>query len=289
MKISEKALAHIARNYPHSLAIVEAFVPLLEQKSALLASLPPCSLPAPDKTRREKGKAWLDPAIHVDIYLDEPFLQSAPQGIGQGIAKGFPAIAEEIQAIVAVLQEDTSACRLLVGSGLEGAKTEKWADRYGFGHDAVQFFAQHLASTAAERVAESAQKTLDVSTVAFAEEWDRAHCPVCGGAPHVSLVRGKDGQRFLQCALCASEWFFTRTTCPGCSEGAVKQLPYYFIEEADQERALACESCKQYILERDLRNDAGDVPLPLYLLCLGPLDILMQEKGYTPIFEQKAS
>lgn len=289
MKTYTKALEHVAREYPHSIAIVEAFAPLLEQKRALADALPECLLPPLSTDRLTDGKVWLDPAVHVDVYLDEPFLKKAPSFVSKGIVAGFPALAEAAIKIQAVLEKDLSACRTLAANGLERAKTENWADLHGLDKAAVQFFSAHLGGFAAERVGRYAQAATDFRQLEVKEQWTHGYCPVCGANPHLSLIRGKDGQRFLQCSMCRTEWIFPRTTCPSCKEDTLKKLQYFFIEKNEQDRVQCCESCKGYILEKDLRNDAGEVPLDMYALCLSPLDVLMQEKGYTAILEKTAA
>lgn len=286
MKLSEKTLQLLAKEYPHSADIVKAFAPLLEQKYLLATTLPECVIPPVDGARLKEGKVWLDPSIHVEVYLDSPFLQAAPRGLSEGIIVGFPAIAEKVASIQQVLEGNELACRSLAASGLEGAKTAPWAKKYGLDEDTVHFFGTHLGGAAAERVARYAYKKMNFMGLDKKELWTHGYCPVCGGAPHVSLIRGKDGQRYLQCSVCRTEWIFSRTACPSCNEDTLKKLQYFYIEENKQDRAQSCESCQGYILEKDLRNDAGEIPLDLYLLCMSPLDVLMQEKGYSPIFEK---
>lgn len=288
MKLSEKNLQYLEKEYPHSFAIVKAFVPLLKQKSFLIEGLPSCDIPLVNEERLKAGKVWLDPSIHVDVYLDTPFLRESPAVLGKGIVVGFPAIAPAVEEIQEILGSDEYACRSLAASGLEKAKTEKWAEKYGVDKDVAHFFATHLGGAAAERVARHAYPVMNFTTLDKKEVWDKGYCPVCGGAPHLSLIRGKDGQRFLQCSVCRTEWIFSRTACPSCNEDTLKKLQYYYIESAAQDRAQACESCMGYILEKDLRNDAGEIPLDICLLCMGPLDVLMQEKGYTPLLEKQA-
>lgn len=286
MKISDKVLQLIGKEYPHSLEIVKAFTPLLEAKNRLVQDLPACVIPPLSEGRLKEGKVWLDPSIYVDVFLDKAFLQGAPAPLGQALAQGFPAIAEEVTKIQEVLEHDELACRSLAASGLEGAKTERWAKKYGLKEEVVHFFGTHLGGAAGERVAYHAAKVASFTSLETKELWSYGYCPLCGGAPHLSLVRGKDGQRFLQCRVCRTEWIFSRTACPSCKEDMLKKLQYFFIEKTEQDRAQACESCQGYILEKDLRNDAGEIPLDVYLLCMGPLDVLMQEKGYSPVFEK---
>lgn len=286
MKISDKTLQLIEKEYPHSLDIVKAFKPLLEAKAQLVQDLPPCDIPPLNPERQKEGKTWLDPSIHVDVFLDKAFLHGAPAPLAQAIMAGFPAVAEEVAKIQDILEGDELACRSLAASGLEGAKTERWAKKYGLNEEVVHFFGTHLGGAAGERVAHHAAKIAVFTALDNKEVWDYGYCPLCGGPAHLSLVRGKDGQRFLQCSVCRTEWIYSRTACPSCKEDALKKLQYFFIEKNEQDRAQACESCKGYILEKDLRNDAGEVPLDVYLLCMGPLDVLMQEKGYSPIFEK---
>ncbi len=268
----------LTKGHPHSATVLKAFAPLLDAQNTLAAELPALELPPLDRASFAQGKAWMssldaDPAL----YCDEPFLQAAPKAIAAAAAKGMPEIKADIRAIGTLLGRNPALCRELAAFRLGGRmdKMKAWAKKQGHSENTAALFALHLAGAAARRVMLAAAKTR-------LPTWERGYCPICGNRPHATSLQTKEGHRFLQCSLCRHEWRFSRTTCPVCEQDALKDLPVFFTEDHPEERAEACNVCKHYLLGVDMRASSGDVPLELSLLCMMPLDILMQEKGYTP-------
>ena len=62
----------------------------------------------------------------------------------------------------------------------------------------------------------------------------------------------------------------------------------FFFELNQREKGEACNLCKRYLLSVDMREFADDIPLELQLLCMMPLDAVMQENGFIPAAEQEA-
>jgi FdhE protein len=72
-------------------------------------------------------------------------------------------------------------------------------------------------------------------------------------------------------------------TCAGCGERSGNQLPIY--REGAQfphVRIDACQTCHQYLLTLDLRQETAAVPVVDELACL-PLDLYARERGFTKI------
>lgn len=278
MNIAKAVVTRLAKQHPHSAAILKAFVPLLEAQNTLAEELPAPELPKLDTAAFAQGKPWL-PALTTDpaLYLDEVFLKAAPKKITSAAAKGLPEIKEEIRAIGAFLGKNKDAARELAAFRLKGAmpKIKTWAKNNEFNADAATLFAIHLAGAAAKRV-EKAAASVALPT------WGKSYCPICGSRPHGSCLKTKEGKRFLQCSLCRHEWGFSRTTCPVCEQDSPLDLPLFFLEDQKFERAEGCNKCKHYILSLDMRELLDDAPLELYLLCMMPLDVLMAEKEYIP-------
>lgn len=279
MSIPKPLVTRLSKQHPHSAALLKAFIPLLEAQNALADDLPAPELPKMDVSTFAQGKAWL-PALTEDpgVYLDEAFLKAAPKKITSAAAKGFPDIKEDIRAIGAFIGKNKDEAKELITCRLKGElrKLKEWAAKHDFNPDAAHLLAMHLAGAAAKRVAKAAKQYV-------LPKWERSACPICGSRPHGSCLKTKEGQRFLQCSLCRAEWRFSRTTCPVCEQDSPLELPLFFLEDAKFERAEACEKCKHYILGVDMREMLDeDAILELYLICMTPLDLLMQEKGYTP-------
>ncbi|GAB3471481.1 formate dehydrogenase accessory protein FdhE [Azotobacter salinestris] len=76
----------------------------------------------------------------------------------------------------------------------------------------------------------------------------RQCCPVCGGAPVASVIRGgaQSGLRYLHCGLCESRWHMVRTKCSNCEEGG--RLDYWSLDsEQAAIRAESCGDCNSYL------------------------------------------
>jgi FdhE protein len=99
--------------------------------------------------------------------------------------------------------------------------------------------------------------------------WSDAVCPVCGGAPDVSVIGEESGEfmagspRYLVCSRCASWWGFARAKCFSCREEDSRRLASYTAEDSEPARIDVCESCGSYIKTFDLRRPGGRDIVPL--------------------------
>jgi FdhE protein len=106
-------------------------------------------------------------------------------------------------------------------------------------------------------------------------------CPVCGTAPVASVVRAEkayQGYRYLQCALCATEWHMVRIKCSHCQ--GTEGIHYHSIEGGSSAlRAEACDRCHTYRKICYQEHDMDVEPLADDLGSLA-LDLLMAEQGF---------
>ncbi len=116
----------------------------------------------------------------------------------------------------------------------------------------------------------------------------RTRCPNCGGLPQLSYfaVSGEalvSGPRYLVCSRCATNWIFSRMTCPGCGESDGTKLPIFQEQEQfPHVRVEGCQTCKRYLLTLDLRRDTRAVPVVDEIAAL-PLDLYARDQGLTKI------
>lgn len=107
-------------------------------------------------------------------------------------------------------------------------------------------------------------------------------CPVCGSHPVASVVRiggSESGLRFLQCALCSSEWHVVRSKCTNCDN--TKDIAYYSLEgDAGVVRAETCQQCETYLKVAYMDKDPHAEAMADDLASLA-LDVLMGEQGYS--------
>lgn len=48
--------------------------------------------------------------------------------------------------------------------------------------------------------------------------WTAGSCPICGGAPYLSRLLGKEGVRVCECSFCRASYRVPRLACPYCLE-----------------------------------------------------------------------
>jgi FdhE protein len=83
--------------------------------------------------------------------------------------------------------------------------------------------------------------------------------------------------------LCGYEWQFNRMLCPNCEAEQGKKKDLIFVEGRSHEFADLCANCRKYIVGIDLREGKGESITPASAIGLVHLDILAQEKGYSPV------
>ena len=283
MNTSRVLIRRLAKEHPHSAGILKAFVPLWEARNFLSENPPPPKTPAgPDALSFSLGKAWLDVRDgHAQAYLDEDFLGTAPSKIFAAAINGFPEMKEALRALRDYLKKNREEATRIAELRLTGnvPKLAAWSKKNKQNRHATMLAASHFALAAARRLARS------VASVTL-PPWSMGHCPICGSPPHASVLRGKDGKRFLQCSLCGHDWAFSRTICPMCGQDSPKEIRLFFFEQNQRERAEACNLCKRYLLSVDMREFADDIPLELLLLCMMHLDVAMQENGFVPTTDE---
>ncbi len=124
--------------------------------------------------------------------------------------------------------------------------------------------------------------------------WDRGYCPICGSLPFISYLSqppntpseflvGGGGQRYLHCALCGHDWHVRRQLCAACEKDYSDQHMYFNMAEAAGERIDICPHCAHYLPCIDLREAELAPHLDTMAVGLAHLDMLAQEKGFTPM------
>lgn len=279
MTIPAAVISRLAKQHPHSAEVLKAFAPLLQMQDALAEELPAPDIPALDASSFALGKAWM-PAVDTDpaLYFDDAFIRKAPKKIVAAAAKGLPNIKEQLTELGTFLAKNPDQCKELGMPHLRGTqrKIKAWAKKHKQDADAAALVALHLAATAARRLERAAAAIV-------LPHWDHAYCPICGSRPHGSCIKGKEGKRYLHCSLCRHEWLFPRTVCPACGQDKPQDILLYYLEDSKFERAEVCKKCNHYILCVDMKELTGEAPLELYLLCMMPLDLLMQQESHVPL------
>jgi FdhE protein len=293
---TSETLDRLLARHPEHAPLIAAFR-ALSVAQAELAEMPDPAGAAPVPPVRvepdlfAQGRALL-PADELPDgpALDDAFLAHALAHLAPAIAAGLPAVANDVRELARLArldqvagekedQNQTPLPRQLAQWALAGRipAAQEWARRTGLSPDAVGFVAMQLATAAARRV----QRAVAQALAPHAETWTHGHCPVCGTAPKLGVLRGEGGQRWLVCALCDHSWRHQRTACPFCGVDKPDNITLRYVQGFEDERAEACAACRRYLLAADLRHRDTDVPSVLPL-GMAHLDMLLQEKGFMP-------
>lgn len=134
------------------------------------------------------------------------------------------------------------------------------------------------------------QRTAAADAQAFGEARDATRCPCCGSLPASSITRSggrRQGQRYLHCTLCSTEWKMNRVQCTHClgTEG-VRYEALQLVSDNEPPARLApieaetCSSCQHYLKIMHMERDAQVEPLADDLASL-TLDLLVSEAGFS--------
>ncbi len=135
----------------------------------------------------------------------------------------------------------------------------------------------------------------DLAALISGLPWQGNVCPICGGAPHMSVLRKPEGgeafitahggKRYLRCSCCATEWAHKRVSCPSCGCEEPDELLVLRDPERPYERADACKRCKGFLLCLD-SAELVSVPHPdAAALVMAPLEGRAMAQRFRPLAE----
>lgn len=117
--------------------------------------------------------------------------------------------------------------------------------------------------------------------------WEMPICPVCGSQSNFSRVRAEDGQRFLFCDHCFTEWRSKYLGCIYCGNTEPNTIKFLVVEGDDAHQLFVCEKCKGYLKTFDERK--GRMKTDLFIAGIETvyLDLIAEEEGYTNRIEDE--
>ena len=276
-KAITESLNRLRKDIPNLKVIADSFENLFLQIAALKESIP---LIQPHDSEIDVASFVQGVPILKNLEVDAPrdlFLDSA-NSIIPAMQKCFPGIGDALEKFLDYVRN-----KRLISSGFmfqDQAGSSKMLDEMakdlGLQSDLITFIMSLVSKPFAERISESLTP-LPESLI-----WKKGYCPICGSWPEVSFIRGHDGKRSLRCSFCGHEWGFSRLLCPFCENDDQTKLELFYSEDRSFERAELCQECKKYIVSLDTRNMASDPAPEVAALGMIYLDVLAQEKGFTP-------
>lgn len=273
----ETAIDGMRGEIPQLSNILTAFQGLLAEQASMRAELPVMGNPelTVDPVQYAQGVPLL---AREDFAVSEEWFRSAAERLLPVMAEGFPKIGEDLaklRGLIVAGGSDAETLRRLMTEGTED-EVEEAARAGGVRPSVLKFALAQLMKPFARKRAESLPPLPETL------QWQRGYCPVCGSWPELGFLEGTEGRRWLRCSFCGHEWQYMRTRCPFCETDDHEKLEILFSEDRKHERAELCSQCMKYLVSLDLRDLAGDVVRDVAALGLVYLDILAQERGFSP-------
>jgi FdhE protein len=278
IKRIENAIARIEKEKPSLEPIADAFRGVLVSRAIIKAKIsdrqgPP--LPSPDPKKHFEGVPVLTQeslAALMDPWGETVALTIAP------MAKAFPRIEAELLHLKESLDKgeaDLGQCMRALVKG-DDDEINGIASRLGLEPLVLRFLLRQMLKPFVEARVEPLHALIRELP------WYRGYCPICGSFPELTFLQG-EGQRWLCCSLCGYEWQFNRMLCPYCEAEGQKKKDLIFVEGRSHEFAELCANCRKYIVGIDLRESKGESITPASAIGLVHLDLVAQEKGYSPV------
>jgi FdhE protein len=242
-------------------------------------------------------------AVPIELPVGVPDAEAA----GARLAGGVPALTGEpvldwehlqrgVAAVAGALAAtDAGGVTALVREGLEGMPRGAERDRLAQASAEGAWQALEAAAVALELDPDALATVLDwaarpalraaaaaLAPLLAGARWSRGHCPACGALPTLSVVRGKEHERWLHCGRCGTGWAFPRVRCPSCGESDHERLGYLHAPgEGEYRRAEVCDGCGCYVKSVALLDPPDAERLLELDLETAALDFIALESGYT--------
>ncbi len=247
--------------------------------------------------RRQAAPGWQGAAPALD---PEAFSAGRPLLPKGGFQRPAVDLAASVSALVPLLRaslpglagelaalEDAVATGRLTPDAIWDAAFGGDPSVAGIAPEMLSFVAAEAVRPFLERQAE------DLAAFISGLPWQGGVCPVCGGAPHMSVLRKPEGgeafitahggKRFLRCSCCATQWAHKRVSCPSCGCEEPDELVVLRDPERPYERADACTRCKGFLLCLD-SAELVSVPHPdAAALVMAPLEARAMARTFRPL------
>lgn len=84
-------------------------------------------------------------------------------------------------------------------------------------------------------------------------KWFKSYCPFCGSKSDLGYLSNEEGQKFLWCSLCGTDWRYHRFACPHCEDVAADGSNYFKIKNSPY-KVYLCSNCNDYFKIVDERK-----------------------------------
>ena len=228
---------------------------------------------------------WLsDASTGPTLSLDRLPLDRCAPSFQQFVNDVGTASTEVLAAVAERLGKAGSIATEVLAAFLSRHPLDDVAATLGHPPSSVEFFPRAFMQPLAEVLATEIPTVVSSSGLVGPDERHSpmsVTCPRCGWPPQLAILRdGAEvrGERALQCALCSTEWAFSRATCPRCRSTETDKLVYHVTDVWPHVRVEECQICHTYLKAIDLRSDGLAVPMVDELASV-ELDIWAEEAG----------
>ncbi|MBM4327537.1 MAG: formate dehydrogenase accessory protein FdhE [Deltaproteobacteria bacterium] len=271
-------MERIKRETPSVTNIVEAFEGLLLERERIKGEIEtpePESALTTDPARLSKGI----PAVgRAGFAIPTSRLKDVYYRLAPAMIKGFPGVRPKLEVLGRAFNDGSLDLEAAIKHLLADRQNqvEKIARAARVKPDIFSFVLGQIVRPFVEKEAERIGPSLSDL------HWDKGYCPVCGSWPSLSLLKGKEGRRWLKCSFCSHEWTHLRTACPFCENEDLETMEYSYAEKREGERVEVCHKCKRYVLSLDMRDRLDQTTTAATSIGLIHLDIIAQDKGFVP-------
>lgn len=273
----DHCVARMMEELPQLAGIYGAFREVLAEGAAVKAEFRPKDFSdlSIDPERYSQGVPLLTKESFV---VDGESFRGAADRLLPIMEKSFPAIRGQLGDLKRLIGESPFQCEALAVAVITGSSEEiqRTIGDAELDEGTLRFAMTLIMKPFAEKIAESLPSPPEGA------EWHQGYCPVCGSWPELGVIEGKEGRRWLRCSFCGHEWRFMRIQCPFCGNSDHEKLEVLFQEGREYERAELCRACMKYIVALDARDRIEEIPHEVASLGMVYLDMLVQEKGYSP-------
>jgi FdhE protein len=274
----EREIEKICNTQPHLETLLNAFGPLLlEQNQWLADTVADLRLWPIDPLRYAEG---VPVNRQQQLFVSEDPWGSAGWSVAKAIGQGFPHLSQDMSVLLNCFTAGKYDCifQLFVHNQEGDFHLTDKAGEMGISPTSLHFFLRVLNRFMLTK------KARDMQTVLAGHVWKKGYCPVCGAFPSLAIL-GDNGQRQLQCADCGHAWPFARLACPYCEHEDPQNTNIFFIDGKQEDSAFTCDKCRRYLLTANRSASLGQPHADIIAMSLVHLDLILQEKGYSPMAE----
>ncbi len=271
-------IARALEQNPENKEIIKAFAPIITRQRQLVKEI---SLQKQDYSRIDKSKlkAGVPVSSQMDLILPEDPLKEVALLLATAVKEGMPNIADSIDKISALIQEDKINPFDFFKAPVKGETNVigGMSKKLQISPSNTSFLMTMVVRVVLEK------RARDIMEVLGAFEWEKGYCPICGEFPSIALIEEEGGKRFLHCSSCGQDWRYTRISCPYCEKETRKDMEYFYVENKTQEAAFVCDQCKKYLVTLYRAGKLFARDMDISAISLIHMDVLMQNKGYAPM------